>query len=624
MSKGRRRQRRSSRPVRAGQPEPGSYESPDYGTPGSELPWHTYPRATAGRVISDLPDDVLGNLRAHNPGLVQRLADGLSPEELEREAETIGRAMEQAGAPPGAWTFSRGDPSYGTRVVAVERGKVPAAFQRRPAAAAISLETNLLGEWSAADDAKLPPSLQGKDPDEKVPVLVTTSEVIPDGAGDWLGRLRTSVRTASGNVWPEGANVWQNLRPGAEDAPAEDITGPVSDAPGDKLRRPFIGSRIPAPPVRTSWQAEDVLSRHAKLARRYQGQDRNTVDYLQHLLNASLESDPEQAMRMHWPVQAAGKRGITDARQMAALVSRGLREALTYQVTAPMVDMMWRSEEFAPGVHRLMEGEMPGAAGWAWLDDPWVIPVADGLLPVRAVSWDKTSVPGEVFGTPGAGYADAVRLVFWVHVPDVVALGYFAADDPRVANLEDELGDLIPHHISLLPFRYRFLLKEDHETESLSMVALVHSLWTFLGMELSAARTVRPASQSHRKNILRSIRHDKVHVITLRRISYISENGHGGHRHVNRTCKWWVDDFYRHIDPYRDEDDAGRPRRHEALPAAQASGVRSDDDGYDVCAICADRGQAVRVTLVHGHRRGPAYLPWKTPAKGRTVHRLSR
>jgi len=150
----------------------------------------------------------------------------------------------------------------------------------------------------------------------------------------------------------------------------------------------------------------------------------------------------------------------------------------------------------------------------------------------------------------------------------------------------------------------------------------VHSLWTFLGMELSASRKARPPSGAHRRQLLRSIRHDTVHVITLRRISYISD-GPGGHRQVNRTCKWWVGDFRRHIDPYRDEDADGRPRRHEPVPAGRAAGGEDEDD-HDICAVCLARGQTVRITLVRGHRRGPSYLPWKKPAGDRTVRRLSR
>jgi hypothetical protein len=174
----------------------------------------------------------------------------------------------------------------------------------------------------------------------------------------------------------------------------------------------------------------------------------------------------------------------------------------------------------------------------------------------------------------------------------------------------------------LLPFGHEFSVNTGFEDQGAAMLALIHILWMFLGMELTASRTQAPASPHTARRVARSLVHDQVHVITLRRVTYLSDAPAGPSRDVNRTCKWWVDSFYRHIDKYEDIDAEGRRRRHEATPAGRTGYVGEDD--HDVCAVCLAGDQAVRITEVHGHIRGPSWLPLKQPAKDRTLHRLSR
>ena len=116
-----------------------------------------------------------------------------------------------------------------------------------------------------------------------------------------------------------------------------------------------------------------------------------------------------------------------------------------------------------------------------------------------------------------------------------------------------------------------------------------------------------------------------MHVVTLRRVHYISD-GLPAHREVNRTCRWWTGDFYRHIDRYDDADGEGRRRRHEAVPAHRTGAHPDvDDDDHDLCAVCLANDQAVRITLVHGHFRGPSWLPVKPRSdENKTLYRLTR
>lgn len=373
-------------------------------------------------------------------------------------------------------------------------------------------------------------------------------------------------------------------------------------------------------PVRTSWTADAVLDHHSWLVKHYSASGPDLADYLAYLMRSVQEQAGAAGATVFLPVDLDGPAGPAQGHQLARIISRGLGEARTYQVTGPMVGKMHEVfSQIGLGIGFLDGAELPAPAGFAWLDRPWLLKEAAGyIMPFRAVSWEKTTQIVQRDGLSRS--ADAVRIILWTLSPDDVAFGRWS--DPRRASRAATLiGDLTPQHLMLIPFGYQFTVNPGFEDQAAGLLALVHILWMFLGMELTASRAVPPASPPTARRAARSLRYGEVHVITLRRIAYLSD-GPAGHRDVTRTCKWWVAGFYRHIDHYEDTDGEGRRRRHEATPAGRTGYVGDDD--HDVCAVCLAAGQAVRVTAVHAHLRGPSWLPLKEPARGRTLHRLSR
>ena len=115
----------------------------------------------------------------------------------------------------------------------------------------------------------------------------------------------------------------------------------------------------------------------------------------------------------------------------------------------------------------------------------------------------------------------------------------------------------------------------------------------------------------------------EVHVVTLREYDYVSDCPPAGFPgKINWTCRWWVDEFHRHIDHYDDTDEQGRRRRHQAIPAGRTGYVT--DDNHDICGVCLARGQAVRIARVRSFAKGPSDKPFRTPAPERTVYKLAR
>lgn len=399
-------------------------------------------------------------------------------------------------------------------------------------------------------------------------------------------------------------------------------------AGGDPANLIRDGAAAEAVPVRTSWPADQVLDMHAWLARGYTNPDRDLGDYLARLIRtAQLQAeDLEKTAMMFYPVDLGlGAAGPEEGEALARVIGHGLREARTYQVTTPMVARMRDVfRQAGAGIRYLDGGELPSHAGFAWMDSPWLITEAAGyIIPFRAVSWEKTVIVTERDGRVLA--MDAARIVMWTLIEDDTAFGRW--DDPqRASRAASRIGRLMPQHVAVLPFSRQFSINEGFEEQGSDMLALIHILWAFLGMELSASRPVPPASPHTERRARRSLKHEPgVHVITLRRISYISD-GVPSHREVNRTCRWWTEDFYRHIDRYDDEDGDGRRRRHEAVPAHRTGAHPADDDDrHDVCAVCLANDQTVRITLVHGHFRGPTWLPVKPRrTENDTLYRLAR
>jgi hypothetical protein len=386
-----------------------------------------------------------------------------------------------------------------------------------------------------------------------------------------------------------------------------------------------------AVPVRTSWTADKVLDIHSWLARGYTNPGLDLSDYLARLIRtAQLQSeDMDRTAMMFCPVGLGlGAAGPDEGAALAKVIGHGLREARTYQVTGPMVARMREVfRQVGLGIRYLDGGELPGHAGFAWMDQPWLIMEASGyVMPFRAISWEKITVTaGDKRDNNRAVSLDAARIVMWTLIEDDIAFGRWD-DEQRAHRAASRIGSLTPQHVAVLPFSRRLNINTGFAEQGSAMLALIHILWAFLGMELSASRPVAPASPHTGRRARRSLNHEPgVHVITLRRVHYISD-GIPEHREISRTCRWWTDDFYRHIDRYDDEDGDGRRRRHEAVPAHRTGAhPKDDDDRHDVCAVCLASDQTVRITMVRGHFRGPSWLPIKPRSnENKTLYRLTR
>jgi hypothetical protein len=278
----------------------------------------------------------------------------------------------------------------------------------------------------------------------------------------------------------------------------------------------------------------------------------------------------------------------------------------------------------------LDEGLLPVPAGFAWLDAAWLTETAAGYwLPVRAVSWERITVIADtdrgVFGIPAGSRgtpADAVRIVLWLRIPDDVAFGRWKRNEKRAVKVANQVGNLVPQQIVILPFGVRVNLGTRFRTNGRELMSLLHTLWKTLGETLPKSRPVRVSLPGGpRQAARRTLRHDLVHIVTLREYSYDSDPVPHHPQPVDWSWRWWTAEFYRHIDPYEDHDETG-PRKHKPVPARQP-GLLPDDD-HDVCAVCLANGQTVRISYVAGFWKGPPGKPLKQPASKRTVYRLAR
>jgi hypothetical protein len=281
----------------------------------------------------------------------------------------------------------------------------------------------------------------------------------------------------------------------------------------------------------------------------------------------------------------------------------------------------------------LDEGVLPVPAGFAWLDSPWLAekPGEGFWLPVRAVSWERTVVTarsehGQPFAPPGLSQADAVRVVLWLLIADDVAFGSWAGAEKRSAKVANKVGQLVPQQIAVLPFGIRTSTRGGVTSNGRELIGLLHALWTTLGEKLPKSRQVRASAPAVRQRVQKSIRHGTVTIIPLREYDYVGEPDGRHPQHRDWTCRWPVNEHYRHIDYYDDgTDERGRRRRHSAVPALRSGAVADDD--HDICAVCQANGQTIRITLVHGpFFKGPTGKPIITPAdrKKRTVWKLKR
>lgn len=292
---------------------------------------------------------------------------------------------------------------------------------------------------------------------------------------------------------------------------------------------------------------------------------------------------------MLWPYYVGGQRPRDDwEAKFLVHLARGLISAPTYQVTAPMCEIAEAMyEQTATASGHLESCDIPSESGFLWLDKPFTRTDADGAAyQTRVVTWSPQSVRRD--GTP----QDGVRITLWA---DWASEGLVPPD--RLAFWSTAFGPLSMAMTCVLPFGANFegMRGEDKMPAPLHYV---HAVWLLLGTEVAAASRGAP-SRPARKRALRSIRHDQVTVITLRRGTH-ADDREPGHREIDWSCRWIVRGFWRHHQGY---GTTGHP--HEGR-----------SDGRDHCLACG-----ARISWVRPYVKGPDDRPLKAT---QTLYRLSR
>ncbi len=348
----------------------------------------------------------------------------------------------------------------------------------------------------------------------------------------------------------------------------------------------------------------EVLEEHARLAEKLSKPDSHMADFLRFFMQSELNKrhGEDDAHALFFPVLP---RGTTDAtaghgEELARVLGRGLRYAQTYEVTAEMTAAMRMVYDATEGgIEHIDEAELPCDQGFAWLDDGW--PVTDlhgNVIMVRALSWDRT-----VAATSGTELDPmspprpwpCARLSLFTH----------AADDKAAGRDTWEHGDYVKHmlgtltllHTTLIPFGMRFAPPTAPDARSAdSVVGLIHLLWMFLGMEITATERAQIKNHYAKRAMRRgSLRHGEVRVVVLRRVRHVTE-AEPGHRAVDWRGRWVVQGHWRHRHEAED--------RHRAIVTG------------GVCVHCG-----VECTYVAPFLKGPNGKPLIV---SRTLHRLAR
>lgn len=350
----------------------------------------------------------------------------------------------------------------------------------------------------------------------------------------------------------------------------------------------------------------DVLDVHENLAGRMQHPSSMLARFVAYHMRQTLLTQQAPAVGAQGtfhPVIPHGSTELPTAEQgadMARLIGRGLGKAVTIQVTAGMVaDMRSTYEKAMEGIEHLDEREIPEPAGFVWLDEPWRIATADGGFQVRALSWEFTEMwtLADVADTISPKLTTAVTERLW---PCIRVALWRHDDDGDPDDNAPELGPVTLTHTALLPLGLRFThagTSKDEESAN-SFLGLIHLLWIYLGMEITAQhRQGIPAKV--RKRVRRSIKHADVRVVLLRRVKGVTEPADGQSRQVFYSCRWPVQ---------------GHPR-HAVRPADGHRAVLGHLDKH--CVVCGGETYWVRPYF-----KGPDGLPLR--ASDRTIMRLAR
>jgi hypothetical protein len=176
-------------------------------------------------------------------------------------------------------------------------------------------------------------------------------------------------------------------------------------------------------------------------------------------------------------------------------------------------------------------------------------------------------------------------------------------------------GGLSMAHAISFPYNARLNATRDAQGRATQddTIRWTRTLWRVLSSEIAATRTSDHIERHVAKRALRSLKHNQVHVVTLRHRHYVTEGN--GHRDVRWTCQWPVNGFWRHVrrdekweDDHVERDGKGRRTRHHAVP----------DEYRENCAICG-----APVSFVGTYVKGPPGAPWRDQSN-RTLYKLAR
>lgn len=367
---------------------------------------------------------------------------------------------------------------------------------------------------------------------------------------------------------------------------------------------------------RTDWTAGEILDLHTQLTERYVRPDANTLDFLDSFIEDAVAQNGRRAAAMFRALDLyRSKDHMQQARHLAGEIARGLRNAVTYEVTPEMAEVLWQVHKpTIKQINHLDEAEVPVPAGFVWFDKPLpLMDVQHNTLGLRAISWELV----HWYWNDGQVDRPAVWVVLWAYTGDAEDVGdgsfWGASSFPDQAEyLNRRLGPLVVLHSALMPFGVQFTMGDEPDPDGLkeltakSVVNIVHVLWMFLGMEIVSTRLAE-VPRPMRRRAQKSLVHGEVNVILLRRIAHPDDGRSVTSREVDWSCRWIVQGHYRHIEEYDLQDEAGQVHRHRAVPGP----------GKERCAICD-----ARITYVRPYIKGPDGKPLK--AAGPTLLKLAR
>ena len=376
---------------------------------------------------------------------------------------------------------------------------------------------------------------------------------------------------------------------------------PDSPVPGS-----YSVFRFTAPPaVATATPASQVLDRHAQLHDMLARPGRmltGVVSWYGEWADRGYRPDASpqagEAQPGNWiirymlyPYKVGGQRPRTDwEAKFLAILAKGLFTAATYQVTTPMCEIAEAMYEQTAKVNGHIEAaDLPSETGFLWLDKSFIRRDAKGeSYGTRAVTWQPQSLRRD-----GGEPEDGVRITLWGDREDDPAIAASARRNPETVG---ELGPLLMVMSVVIPFGADFGGTSD---DGVPMpLHYVHAIWMLAGTEVAAAGR-GDVNRATRKRALKSIRHDQVTVITLRRGHHNGER-EPGHADIDWSCRWIVRGFWRH---QWGHGTIGHP--HAAQPVHGG-----------LCAACG-----AQITWVRPYVKGPDDRPLKAT---RTLYRLSR